>query len=569
MLGFVLRDSGKISSELQVHKILLAEGINNIFNNANLSHPLNWKWPNLLTSSPILLIIFISIIFILLFLYKTSELINKKKLGWMLVMVILLFIFSNILIFIKNQPPKVSFRLSFFPLQTEPNLTRSTWIGKALLTMTTQEMQNSVLNQAIVSPVEWTEFIFKIDSANNLNYLKRLSQNIQAEYFLISKLSGDKFAPKLTYQMVQANSGEAVINGEATLSPEKLPQISIQMSNEILKYFQIKPKKEVKFFTFISHDAYQKYLNGQNSYRQKKYQFALEQAQQAIAMDSSMVDAYLLTGKIWFMIGLDKKKKGDSPIEEFERAREWLSRTVELHSTRDEAYAFLGEYYIYRERWSLAEQMLVKAYQLNPNNPRLYLTFSRLHKFRYQKLGFKNEEQLFKHAIFINPCYEDAYLMLADYYLFENEREKAIRVLEQFLEINPDSVPVLMALGKVYLVRREIFKIIEIYNRVIALDPNNSDAFYNLGILYYNSEDYENAEKFLRRAIAIDNHLNANLYLAYLYEIKGDYDKAIEYLRRRIRYRKGLDDEFAEEARKHLFKLLHVDSMKVNHIDEN
>ncbi len=213
--------------------------------------------------------------------------------------------------------------------------------------------------------------------------------------------------------------------------------------------------------------------------------------------------------------------------------------------------------------------MLVKAYQLNPNNPRLYLTFSRLHKFRYQKLGFKNEEQLFKHAIFINPCYEDAYLMLADYYLFENEREKAIRVLEQFLEINPDSVPVLMALGKVYLVRREIFKIIEIYNRVIALDPNNSDAFYNLGILYYNSEDYENAEKFLRRAIAIDNHLNANLYLAYLYEIKGDYDKAIEYLRRRIRYRKGLDDEFAEEARKHLFKLLHVDSMKVNHIDEN
>jgi tetratricopeptide (TPR) repeat protein len=204
--------------------------------------------------------------------------------------------------------------------------------------------------------------------------------------------------------------------------------------------------------------------------------------------------------------------------------------------------------------------MLVKAAQLNPNQPRLYLSLSRLHPSRYQKLGFKNEVQLYKRAIFINPCYEDGYLMLSDFYLFENQREKAIQVLEQFLIINPNSVPALMALGKIYIVRNEILKIIEIYNRVLELEPNNSGAYYNLGILYYNSKDYDNAEKFLKRAVEIDNHLNSHLYLAYLYEIKGEYDQAIEHLRKRIRYRKGLDDEFAEEARKHLFKILHPDS---------
>ena len=179
------------------------------------------------------------------------------------------------------------------------------------------------------------------------------------------------------------------------------------------------------------------------------------------------------------------------------------------------------------------------------------------------QLGYENEEQLFRKAIFFNPCYEDAYLMLSDLYLFENKRQQAIEVLQRILEINPDSVPVLMALGKIYLIRNDILKIIEVFNRVIELEPGNSDAYYNLGILYYNSEDYDNAEKFLKRAVAIDNHLNSHLYLAYLYEIKGEQEIAIEHLRDRIRYRKGLDDEFAEEARKCLFDLIHGDSVKV------
>ena len=286
-------------------------------------------------------------------------------------------------------------------------------------------------------------------------------------------------------------------------------------------------------------------------------------AEQSIAEDSSMIEAYLLAGKSNFMKALKQKEEGKSPVEYFQKSFIWFSKTVELDSLNAEAYSFLGEYYIYRERWSVAEKDLFKGYELNPQNPRIYLSLSRLHDFRYKKLGYKNEEQLFKKAIFLNPCYEDAYLMLSDLYLFENKRKQAIEILEQILEINPDSVPVLMALGKIYLIRNDILKIIEVFNRVIELDPYNSDAYYNLGILYYNSEDFENAEKFLKRAVAIDNHLNSQLYLAYLYDIKGERDKAIKYLRNRIRFRKGLDDEFAEEARKRLFDLMHSDSGKV------
>jgi len=559
MLGFVLRGLESANYGLKFNNILLVDGIKNVFKYVKLSHSLNWTWVNLPVLSPIFLVILASIIFILFYLYKTSELMNKKKLTWLLITFIFFFILANILIIQKNQPPQIKFRLSLIPVQSDSTLAQSNWIGQALWNILTQQLQSSVADQAIISPVEWTQGVVKVDSIYDVDYLKKLNSQLGAEYVLAGKLSGNDASPNFTYQMIQTQSSEVIINRSFLLVPQNLPEISSKIHDEILDYFDIDPKIKEAGIRYTSPDVYQKYLNGNKYYQQKKYQFALELAEQTILADSGIIAAFLLAGKSWLMKGLEKKSNGESPIEEFEKAKQWLTQTVALDSSCDEAYSFLGEYYIYRERWSLAEQMLVKAYHLNAHNPRLCLSLSRLHPFRYQKLGFKNEQQLFKRAIFINPCYEDAYLMLADYYLFENKRKKAIQILEQILEINPNSVPVLMALGKIYLVRNEILKIIEIFNRVLELEPNNSNAYYNLGILYYNSEDYDTAERFLLRAIAIDNHLNAHLYLAYLYEIKGEYNKAIKYLRNRIRYGKGLDDEFAEEARKHLVKLLHRD----------
>lgn len=556
MVGMVLKGLLNFDCDLQIQKPLFVGYISTI-SYPDLSLPSNWSLTSLPILSPIFLLILASIIFILFYLYQTSELMNKKKLIRILAVTIFLFLIISFLSIQQNRPPEFKFRLTLVPIHSDSTTPQSSWIGDALWHMTAQQLQYSVAGEAIIAPVDWTQAVIQADSIHELIYLKNLDRRLKAEYLLIGKIAGEAKAPNISYQMINVENGAVIINRSLSLIPQNLPAISASIRDEILRYFNIEKKISKTSIRYTSPDTYQKYLSGQKFYQEKNYQFAIDQAQQSLAADSNIIEAYVLAGKSYFMKGVEKKAKGDSPVEEFEHAKDWLNQAVALDSSCDEAYNFLGEYYIYRERWSLAEQMLVKAYRLNPNQPRLYLSLSRLHQSRYQKLGFKNEEQLYRHAIFINPCYEDGYLMLADYYLFENQRDKAIQVLEQFLEINPNSVPALMALGKIYLARNELLKIIEVYNRVLELEPNNSDAYYNLGILYYNSKDYENAEKFLKRAIAINNHLNAHLYLAYLYEIKGEKDKAIEQLRQRIRYRKGLDDEFAEEARKHLFELLH------------
>jgi len=560
MMGIMVMGLNKLNQLLVSNKILPVESINDGIHSITLSFNLNWAGIIFSTLSPILLLIFISVIAILVYLYKTSEVINKKVLSWILVIVIFVFVLAHIQIWLKNRPPELKFRLALIPLQNEPELADMNWVGDALWMGVARQLQHSVEDRAVISPVQWTRDIIIADSIHSMNYLRKLNHQINVEYLLVGKLFIEESLPMLTYRVINTGDGKVILEKSHSLIPQKLPETSIQISSEILNHFSMPINNQQPDIRYVSSEAYRHYLNGERNYQQKKYQITIELAQQAIESDSGLVEACALIGKSYFMKGLQNKKQGDSAVEEFEQAKYWLNQVVRLDSTHGEAFAFLGEYYIYEERWSLAGQMLEKSYMLNPNNPRLYLSLSRLHNFRFKRLGFNSEDQLFERAIFINPCYEDAYLMLSDYYLFKNERNRAIQVLEKIREIKPNSVPVLMALGKVYLVRNDILKIVEIYNRVLELEPNNTDAYYNLGILYYNSEDYEHAEKFLLRAIAIDNHLNSHLYLAYLYEIKGEYDKAIEHLRSRIRNRKGLEDEFAEEARKHLFKLLHRDS---------
>ncbi|HEX9971729.1 MAG TPA: tetratricopeptide repeat protein [bacterium] len=485
---------------------------------------------------------------------------SKKTFTSLIVAFILIFVVVNGWMILKNRPPRVDFRLTLIPLQTDLPLQESEWMGNALWTMVARNLQASVEDNAIIAPAEWISEIAAMDTIYHGNNFKKFDNKNKNEYFLLGKIESVESLPNLKFELIRASDNAIDIRDSLLLTLQELPEISKQISHRILAYFNLNLKETDLYLSFVSSQSYQDFIKAQRFYCDRDYESAIKSAQKAIVIDSNLIDAYLLIGKSYFMSGVKRKELGESPVEEFEAARDWLSRTIAKDSTQSEAGVFLSEYYIYQERWSVAEDLLSRAFQLNPNIPRLYLVLSRLHEFRYRKLGFKNEEELFQRALFINPRYEDGYLVLADFYLFNNRRQAAIAVLEHYLAINPNSVPALMALGKIYLIRNDIVKIIEIFNRVLELQPKNADAYYNLGILYYNTEDYETAEKFFLRAIDLNNHVNANLYLAYLYEAKGNYEKAIEFLRRRIRFRKGPDDEFAEEARKHLFKLMHGDS---------
>ncbi|MFZ5518755.1 MAG: tetratricopeptide repeat protein [Candidatus Zhuqueibacterota bacterium] len=521
---------------------------------------LHWIVTNVPALLPVFIVIFISAIFVLIYLYRTAEMMNKKILAWLMISFTAIFVTAIGYYLIKNRPPHVDFRLQIFPMYSEAGSPDSDWPAKQLWDAVSNELIHSVHDRAIVSPADWTASLTANDSAVSIDHFKNLSLKIGGDFFLTGSQKREPSVATLTWKVYNSKTGEVVVQEAQPVIAEKLAEDSHRICVKILAGLNSSIEAKSLAIAQTTPENFQNYWAARERFDQEKYGESAVLAAQVVSLDSNFVPALVLSGKSWFFAALAKKKSGASPVEEFDHTRNYFTRAMVLDSTQAEAMALLGEYYIYQERWSLAEHHLLNSFRLNPHYPRLYLTMSRLHPFRYKKIGFDTERQLFQRAIFIDPCYEDGYLMLSDHYLFDNKREKAIESLERYLVINPDAVPVLTALGRLYVVRNDMMKIVEVYDKIIALQPNNSDAFYNLGILYYNSEDLETSEKLLQRAIAIDNHLNAHLFLAFLYEARGDREKAIEHFRYRIRNRKGLEDEFAEEARKHLFILVNQDS---------
>lgn len=216
----------------------------------------------------------------------------------------------------------------------------------------------------------------------------------------------------------------------------------------------------------------------------------------------------------------------------------------------------LGQTYIYAKKWNDAEHALRRALARDSLNSKIYLSLAQLHMSRVQDLGYKDELELCRRALALNPFDVEAAIATANHLLLSNRREEAIALLEKYRRLNPDHLPVLMMLGRIFVTKNEIMQTLPLFERILALDPANADAYYNLGIAYYNQENDSTAIRFFERALQLNDHADARLYLAYIYERRKDMDRAIQYLRERIRLSTGDDDVFAGEARKHLYDVL-------------
>ena len=234
-----------------------------------------------------------------------------------------------------------------------------------------------------------------------------------------------------------------------------------------------------------------------------------------------------------------------------------LHSVLEMDSTDECANRLLGDLYIQQEWWNKAEEALRRAFQWESDDPFLYMSMARLHPSRYRAMGFRNREALLRHALFLNPAYEQARIALGDEFYFRNRPDDAEKMFERLLEIHPRSLDGLLALGKLYLYRNDVLNIVRVYEKVLTIAPDYADAYYNLGVAYFNDGKEDDAIRFFEKAVELAHHAESTYFLGVIYVRRGDRERAVAYFRERIRLRKGRDDPFAEEARKHLYALLH------------
>ena len=131
-----------------------------------------------------------------------------------------------------------------------------------------------------------------------------------------------------------------------------------------------------------------------------------------------------------------------------------------------------------------------------------------------------------------------------------------IATLMQKLQANPSDVESLLALGDEYYFGNQFDDANGFYQKVIAIDPKNVKALNAIGAVYYNKQDLPNAEKTWKAVVVIDpKNTEAHFNLGFLYLNQPTADMASMQREWNIVIALDPNSQFGQVAQAHLDSL--------------
>lgn len=507
-------------------------------------------------------------IFAIWFLYRHNPYFSRAKMVTSSLSLTALLFFVLLYFWYRDLPPANPARVAVFAMVDE-----SSGQGRiSPLSLLIPEITTAALsgNEKELLPyrLHWLLEVLQADSLSDRGYLRRLSKELGLDYAFWGsfRAAGDGGAEvEISWEAYRPSKDKTVRRWRSRLALGSLSR-SAQEMEQLISSGSMNDGVRRTPFDGLPAEQIRAYAEAEYFRWQHQSRPMYAAVERAAGPDSSFTPALLLWAEGLIDSAAARRERGleEEAYPYFRAAKRLLLKALEADSTNATACRLLGTIYLWNERWTEAENYLIRSQRYNWWQPRLYTEVSRLHPSRYPAFGVENERKLYERAIYIFPGYLEAYLDLANYYEFRHQWKRSIEVLETYLRLNPNSVDALMALGRLYVNHHDLIDILRVYQRIVDLDPGNADAYYDLGVAYYNHEDFDTAEKFFKKAIEVSDHLNSHLYLAIIYKERGDEDKAVEELRYRLKHRRGRNDRYAEEARKVLFEIMSKRGLPVN-----
>ncbi len=209
-----------------------------------------------------------------------------------------------------------------------------------------------------------------------------------------------------------------------------------------------------------------------------------------------------------------KYKIGAFSIIKFVEAAEINESFIENdeYKKKDIDYFRLGRMYGGHYKFEEAEEMFMKAIEINPNNYETYFEFGHV----YLRQGkYEKAEEMFKKTLELSPNHSSAYEALGQSYLEQEKFEKVEEMFKKAIKLSPNNGRVYGLLGRSYLEQGRFEEAEEIYFKAIELNSNNAWVYYDLGTYYYQHSMTERAEKIFKKAIKANLKANPNTHWAY------------------------------------------------------
>jgi tetratricopeptide (TPR) repeat protein len=266
---------------------------------------------------------------------------------------------------------------------------------------------------------------------------------------------------------------------------------------------------------------------------------ALRDLNKAISINPDNSDLFVLLGDIYFVIG-----KKDNCLASYKKA-------YDLDPNNDKPLIKLAETHLIMKEYKQAEKYIELAISQDVNNQKAYYlkgvdlmetgdTANALLNLKiagnldstyyeafmqiasiYNKLNDSLAIDYYKSALKAIPDDERAMLLLAISYQNNGNFNKALKMYQEVLEINPSNKIAYFNSGYIYMVvKMEFDSAIDKFQHAISIDPSYVDAVYNLGRIYEEQGDNAAARNNYKQAL----------------ELKTNYKLAIEGLNRLDKY---------------------------------
>ena len=195
---------------------------------------------------------------------------------------------------------------------------------------------------------------------------------------------------------------------------------------------------------------------------------AVAQLKNALAMDETMLGAYLNLAEISAYLGDD-----ETVVNAYNKA-------LTIHGEDPQILVAFGAFFLSRGKHETAEFLFRRGLALAPNHAGLLYQFGRLYQER-KKAG--EARKMFERAIAADPGFADAYDNLGKVLFDQGLTEEAIAAFEQGLLLDPASAGRNYNLGYAYEKAGRPAKAAARYERVLQIDPHDVDVLYRYGFL--------------------------------------------------------------------------------------
>ncbi|MGD8537941.1 MAG: protein kinase [Candidatus Aminicenantes bacterium] len=336
----------------------------------------------------------------------------------------------------------------------------------------------------------------ELDLLEEISYsssdLERVAARGGVKHILLGSYTkaGDTFRINLNLQ--DASTAELVASERVEgIGEESIFSMVDDLTHKIKSNFKLSQEqisadidRDIGEITTSSPEAYKYYIEGSEYFDKGDFVQAIQSYKKAIGIDPEFATAYRSMAMAYSNMALFAERR-----KYVQKAFEYSNRISDRERYRNEA-----EYYSLSERTSdKAIEAFLKLLELYPDDSggrnNLGMYYSELEQWDNAIEQLELAVHKYKHD---NP---QPYLNLADAYMAKGLYEKAIEILEYYIDEYSDNSFVRLYLSRVYIMQRDYENAMNEMNRSIDLNPDFPFTYYRRGINFHVEGDWANAER--------------------------------------------------------------------------